>query len=77
MQLLQTIGPREKRLLSYFRKHAQLRTKNVCTLFHIKDRSARDLILKWIEEGLIDRKGTGNRNAYYVLSAPYRRLIGS
>ena len=76
VKLLQKIGPREKRVLAYFQKHLQLKTKNLCTIFQIKDRAARDLLTKWIDEGLIEKQGSGNRNAYYVLSADYRRLIG-
>jgi Fic family protein len=75
IERLQTIGPREKRLLAYFRRSLQLRTKNLCTLFHIKERTARDLLRKWIEKGLIKKQGAGKRDAYYVLSEDYRRLI--
>jgi Fic family protein len=76
MELLQKIGPREKRIMAYFRKNLQLRTKNLCTLFRIKERSARDLLAKWIDQGLIEKQGTGKRDAYYILTAEYRRLIG-
>ncbi len=76
IELLQAIRPREKRILTYFRSHFQLRTKNLCAIFHIKDRTARDLLTKWIEEGFIKRQGSGKRDAYYVLSEDYRRLIG-
>lgn len=76
MELLQKIGPREKRVLAYFRKNMQLRTNKICTLFHVKERAARDLLAMWIEYGLIVKQGTGRRNAYYILSADYRQLIG-
>lgn len=76
IELLQAVGPRERKVLSYFSKQLQLRTKNICTLFHIKERTARDLLLRWVKEGLIERRGTGKRDAYYVLSEDYRRLIG-
>lgn len=75
--LLQKIGPRERRVLSFFGKNLQLRTRNLCSLFNIKERAARDLLVKWIESGLIEKQGSGKRDAYYVLSAEYRRLIGS
>ncbi len=75
MKLLQKIGPREKRVLAYFQKHLQLKTKNLCAMFQIKERAARDLLAKWIDEGLIEKQGSGNRDAYYVLSLDYRRLI--
>jgi Fic family protein len=77
LELLQKIGPRERRVLTFFGKNLQLRTKNLCGLFGIKERAARDLAMKWIEFGLIEKKGSGNRDAYYVLAAEYRRLIGS
>lgn len=76
IELLQKIGPRERRVLAYFRKSLQIRTKNICTLFGVKERSARDLLAKWMDLGLIEKKGSGNRDAYYVLSAEYRGLIG-
>ena len=76
IELLQKVGPRERRALSYFRKNLQLRTKNLCSLFNIKERSARDLLAKWMESGLIKKQGSGKRDSYYVLTAQYRRLIG-
>lgn len=76
IELLQSVGPKEKKILDYFRKHEQLRTKNLCALFHIKDRTARDLIQKWIAMGLLKKCGTGKRDAYYVLTVAYRRFIG-
>lgn len=77
IELLQILGPREKRLLSYFRQHLQLKTKNVCSLFHLQERAARDWLQKWIKIGLILRQGTGKRNTFYVLSVDYRQVIGS
>lgn len=77
VELLQKVGPRERRVLTYFGKNLQLRTKNLCSLFNIKERAARDLLTKWMEMGLIQKQGSGKRDAYYVLSAEYRRLIGS
>ena len=76
MELLQKIGPREKRVMAYFQKNPQLRTKNLCAIFRIKERAARDLLTKWIEQGLIERQGAGKRDAYYILTAGYRRLFG-
>jgi Fic family protein len=76
VKLLQKIGPRERRLLAFFRKNLQLRTRNLCSLFDVKERSARDLLAKWMEQGLVEKQGSGKRDAYYVLSAEYRRLIG-
>ncbi|MBU9888389.1 MAG: Fic family protein [Candidatus Omnitrophica bacterium] len=75
-ELLQKIGPREKRVMTYFQKDLQLRTKNLCALFRIKERAARDLLAKWIDQGLIEKKGSGKRDAYYILTAAYRRLVG-
>ncbi len=77
VKLLQTIGPRERRVLDYFGKNLQLRTKNLSSLFNIKERAARDLLTKWMKQGLVKKQGSGKRDAYYILSAEYRRLIGS
>ena len=77
VELLQKIGPREKRVLAYFQKNLQLRTQRLCALFNIKERAARDLLAKWMVQGMIEKQGSGKRDAYYVLSADYRRLIGS
>ncbi len=74
-KLLEAIGPRERRLLHYFKKNSQLRRKNLCTMFHIKDRAAINLIQKWINLGLIKRQGSGFRDAYYVLASDYQKLI--
>lgn len=75
IELLENIGQRERKVLKFFQKEAQLRTKDVSKWFRIKDRSARDLIKKWIEMDFIERRGTGDRNAYYVLTPQYRKLI--
>ena len=75
IRLLENIGPRERKLLKFFQDNMQLRTRDVAKIFKIKDRSARDLIKKWIELKLLRRRGSGKRNAYYVLSEEYRRLI--
>ena len=74
-KLLETIGPRERRLLQYFDKSPQLLRKNLCTMFHIKDRAAGNLIQKWLSLGLILRRGSGYRDAYYVLSPDYQKFI--
>jgi Fic family protein len=76
VELMQKIGPRERRLLVFFRKNLQLKTRNLCGWFGVKERTARDLLAKWMELGLIEKRGSGKRDAYYVLSAEYRRLIG-
>lgn len=75
IDLLENIGQRERNLLKFFKKEAQLRTKDVGKLFRIKDRSARDLIKRWTDMNLLERKGTGDKNAYYVLIPQYRKLI--
>ena len=75
IDLLENIGQRERNLLKFFKKEAQLRTKDVSKLFRIKDRSARDLIKRWLDMELLERKGTGDKNAYYVLTPQYRKLI--
>ena len=76
VKLLEAVGPREKRLLTYFHNHLQLRTKDLCGIFHVKDRTARDMLAKWVKEGFIVKRGSGKKDAYYVLSENYRRLIG-
>ncbi len=76
IELMQRIGPRERRVISYFGKNSQLRTRDLCRLFNIKERAGRDLLAKWMEIGLVEKQGTGKRDAYYVLSAGYRHLIG-
>jgi len=75
MDLLENIGLRERKVLQFFQKNAQLRTKDISKLFKIKDRSSRDLIIKWIAMGLIKRKGAGKRDAFYVLIPQYRELL--
>lgn len=74
-KLLETLGPRERRLLQYFNKNAQLRRKNLCALFQIRDRAAGNLIQKWMDLGLIIRQGSGYRDAYYVLALDYQRFL--
>jgi len=74
-QLLDSIGPREKRILTFFRRHSQLKAKDLCAIFGVKDRTARDLLAKWTTEGLILKRGSGNRDAYYVLTPDYRQLV--
>jgi Fic family protein len=73
--ILQKIGPRERILLSHFEKNLQIRSKDICRLFDINERTARDLLGKWIKEGILQKKGSGNRNAYYVLTPPYQQLF--
>jgi Fic family protein len=73
--VLQKIGPREHILLSHFEKNLQIRSKDICRLFDINERTARDLLGKWIEEGILQKQGSGNRNAYYVLTPPYQQLF--
>jgi len=75
-EALQKIGPRERVLLLHFKKNLQLRSKDVCGLFQINERSARDLIDRWIKAGILQRQGAGNRNAYYILSPAYQSLFG-
>ena len=74
-KLREAIGPRERRLLHYFKKNSQLRRKNLCTMFRIKDRAAINLIQKWIRLGMIKKQGTGFRDAYYILSFDYQKFI--
>lgn len=75
VRLLEMVGPREKRLLTYFRNHLQLRTKDLCGIFHVKDRTARDMLANWSKEGIVLKRGSGKKDAYYILSEKYRKLI--
>jgi hypothetical protein len=43
----------------------------------VKDRTARDMLAKWVKEGFILKRGSGKKDAYYVLSENYRRLVGN
>lgn len=74
-EALQKIGPRERVLLLHFKDNLRIRTKEICGLFGINERTARDLTQKWIEWGILQRQGSGNRNAYYVLRPPYQKLF--
>ena len=74
-KLLEIIGPRERALLHYFKKNSQIRRKNLCAMFHIKDRAAINLIQRWIGLGLLKRQGSGFRDAYYVLASDYQKLV--
>jgi len=73
---LQKIGPRERLLLTYFKGNLQIRCKDVCGLFQINERTSRDLIRQWIQAGILQRQGAGNRNAFYILSPSFQRLFG-
>ncbi len=75
IELLQKLGPREKKIFSYFSKNYQLRTRNVANIFKIKDRTARDLINKWINEGILEKRGAGKKDAFYILSEVYQRIL--
>ena len=74
-KLLEAIGPRERKLLQYFKKSPRLLRKNLCALFQIKDRAAGNLLQKWIALGIISRQGAGYRDAYYVLSTGYQKFL--
>jgi Fic family protein len=76
IKLLQDLGPRERKILAHFKKNLQLRSKNLCSFFHIRERAARNLIRKWLDMGLIERKGSGKKDAHYVLTAVYRQIVG-
>lgn len=77
IKLLQSLGPRERKVLGYFKSNLQLRSKNLCSFFNIRERAARNLIAKWVEMGLIERQGSGKKDAYYVLTAVYRQFVGT
>ncbi|MBI4358750.1 MAG: Fic family protein, partial [Candidatus Omnitrophica bacterium] len=77
IKLLQSLGPRERKILGYFKNNLQLRSKKLCSFFHIRERAARNLITKWLGMGLIERQGTGKKDAYYVLTAVFRQFIGT
>lgn len=56
------------RLLFYLDKDADFRRKDVEEALGISDRSAKNLLLKWLSEGRIVREGIGRSTRYRLRS---------
>jgi len=52
-------------------------TKDVATALGLSDRMARELVRKWVEQGLLISVGFPGKGRRYALSEIYRQLIGN
>jgi Fic family protein len=70
------LDPRARAVLALFSRSERITSGNVATALGLAERTARELLQSWVQDGWIEIADPSRRARSYRLSADYRRLIG-
>ena len=73
---LRRLDPRARAVLGLFSRERKVVTRDVASLLGLSDRTARELLSRWVEEGFLKVDDPSRRARAYSLSAVYRRFVG-
>lgn len=74
---LKKLDRRAKQVVGLFLEQETINSADAATLLKITDRTARTLLLQWVDAGWLIKIGSGNRDRRYQLSEIYRKFTGS
>lgn len=74
---LRRLEPRAKIALGLFARQNRVTTRDIASALSLSERTARDLLNRWVREGFLKVEDPSRRGRSYSLSAVYRRFIGS
>ena len=52
-------------ILDYVKEKGKIRRKDIEEILNVKERRARDILKEMVDDGLLERRGSGT-NTYYV-----------
>jgi Fic family protein len=73
--LLRKLDPRQRRVLSLFRRQAVVNTQDIAEYLGIAVRSVLNLVRAWPSDGFLELSDTSRRSRSYRLGADFERLI--
>lgn len=74
-KLLKKLDARQRKAISLFHYSDWITSSDIAKLFKIKPRTARDLCLKWCDDGFISCSAPARKNRKYVLTDPFKDLL--
>jgi len=72
---LRSLDPKQRKVLMLFEKNEFIRSKQLCSLFDIKSRTASGLCKKWVDSGFLKIKDSALKSRTYELSQKYSVLL--
>jgi Fic family protein len=75
-ETVRRLDPRARAVLGLFAHRDRVVTRDVASALGLSDRTARDLMSRWVHEGFLEVRDASRRGRSYSLSAVYRRFIG-
>lgn len=73
---LRRLNPRARAVLALFSQSERITSGDVASALGLAERTARELLQSWVQDGWIEIADASRRGRSYRLSADYRRLIG-
>ncbi len=73
--LLRQLYPRQRRALELFRQSATVTSRDVEKLFLVSQRSARNLLRDWVEDGFVVITDAAKKSRKYALAGEYKGLL--
>ncbi len=73
--LLRQLDPRQRKMLTLFRKSDSITSGEVEKLFSLSQRMARVLLKDWVESGFLLVTDPAKKSRKYALSVKYRELV--
>jgi Fic family protein len=72
--LLRKLDARQRKAIALFQDSDWITSSDLAALFNIKPRTARDLCLRWCDDGFITVFSSARKNRKYALSESFRDL---
>ncbi|MBX7234175.1 MAG: Fic family protein [Caldilineales bacterium] len=76
-EALRQLDPRARLVLGLFTRTDRITAADVARILALSERSARNLVADWVQQGLLEIVDPSRRARSYRLSAIYRQAIGS
>ncbi|MDB6131517.1 MAG: hypothetical protein JWM04_2624 [Verrucomicrobiales bacterium] len=73
--LLVKLDPRERKALALFRQQENITSRDVEKLFSVSQRTARNLLAAWVDNGLLVITAPAKKNRKYGLARGFKKLL--
>lgn len=74
-QQLRLLDPRQRRVLGLFRTRDTITSHDVERLFKLSQRTARELLFRWSQEGFLTVADPAKKSRKYALSSLFHHLL--
>ena len=72
---LRSLDPRQRKALELFRHSDTITSRDIEMLFGLSQRTARNLLTGWVEEGFVVIADPARKSRKYGLASKFERLI--